>query len=207
MNATGHPPPLSSASTDDTNAAEPERSAWWHRRQRDLRELLRHMRGRWFLYLPVFAIWAFAYARLFVDPTPRVPVLFNWTPSLPYRVALMQYGHAPLRRGDLIVFAFAGEAQAHYRGLRGQPFFKRVRGVPGDVITVQGRIVLVNGEPVGVAKTHAHDRHPLAPIAPMVIPAGHYYVQGTSPDSFDSRYHESGLVRSEQVLGVVVPIF
>lgn len=165
------------------------------------------MRGRWFLYVPVFAIWGFAFARVFIDPTPRVPVLFNWTPSLPYHVALMQYGHAPVQRGDFIVFAFAGEAQAHYRGLRGQPFFKRVRGLPGDVVSVQDRIVLVNAEPVGVAKTHAHDRHPLAPIAPMVIPPGHYYVQGTSPDSFDSRYRESGLVRAEQVLGVVVPIF
>lgn len=165
------------------------------------------MRRRWFLYLPVFAIWGFAYARLFIDPMPRMPVLFNWTPSLPYHVAVMQYGHPPLQRGDLIVFAFAGEAQMHYRGLRGQPFFKRVRGLPGDVVSVQDRVVLVNGDPVGVAKTHARDRHPLAPIAPMVIPPGHYYVQGTSPDSFDSRYHESGLVRDEQVLGVVVPIF
>lgn len=60
---------------------------------------------------------------------------------------------------------------------------------------------------MGIAKTHAHDRHPLAPIDAMVIPAGHYYVQGTSPDSFDSRYRSSGLVRADQVLGVVVPLF
>lgn len=169
--------------------------------------LLRQMRRRWYLYLPVFAIWGFAYARLFLDPTPRMPVLFNWTPSLPYHVALMQYGSHPVRRDDLIVFAFAGEAQAQYPGLRGQPFFKRVRGLPGDVITVAGRLVYVNGEAVGFAKTHAHDRHPLAPIQPMVIPAGHYFVQGSSADSFDSRYRESGLVRADQVLGVVVPLF
>ncbi|WP_415841976.1 conjugative transfer signal peptidase TraF [Paracidovorax anthurii] len=185
----------------------PARPRWWSRRRRDLRELLRHMRRRWIVYLPVFAIWGFAYARLFIDPTPRVPVLFNWTPSLPYRMALMQYGHAPLRRGDLIVFAFDGEAQAQYPGLRRQPFFKIVRGLPGDAVTLQGRLVHVNGEPMGIAKTHAHDRNPLAPIDAVVIPAGHYYVQGTSADSFDSRYRESGLVRADQVLGVVVPLF
>ena len=105
------------------------------------------------------------------------------------------------------MFSFAGEAQEHYRGLRGQPFFKMVRGLPGDIVTVQGRLVYVNGEPVGIAKTHAHDHHPLTPIDAMVIPAGHYYVQGTSPDSFDSRYRSSGLVRADQVLGVVVPLF
>ena len=172
-----------------------------------VRELLCHARRRWYLYLPVFAIWGLAYTRLFLDPTPRVPLLFNWTPSLPYRAALLQYGPHTLQRGDFIVFAFAGEAQSHYPGLRGQPFFKIVRGVPGDVVTVTGRQVAVNGQSVGVAKTQAYDRRPLSPIAPTVIPPGHYYVQGTHPDSFDSRYRESGLVRAEQVIGVVVPLF
>ncbi|MGZ7184199.1 S26 family signal peptidase, partial [Streptococcus pyogenes] len=78
-------------------------------------------------------------------------------------------------------------------GLAGQPFFKIVRGLPGDMIGVAGREVRINGELVGIAKTHAFDRHPLEPITPGVIPAGRYYVQGLSPDSFDSRYRESGL--------------
>ena len=79
-------------------------------------DFLRHMRRRWYLYLPVFAIWGFAYARVFIDPTPRVPVLFNWTPSLPYSVALVNYGPHALQRGDYIVFAFAGEARSTYPG-------------------------------------------------------------------------------------------
>ena len=170
-------------------------------------DLMRHMRARWYLHVPVFAVWAFAYARVFIDPTPRVPVLFNWTPSLPYSVALVQYGPHTLRRGDYVVFAFAGEAQAAYPGLHGQPFFKIVRGMPGDAVTVEDRVVAINGEVVGQAKTHAYDRRPLDPISATVIPPGHYYVQGTSPDSFDSRYRASGLVRAEQVLGTVVPLF
>lgn len=173
----------------------------------DFRDLLRHMRRRWYLYLPVFAIWGFAYTRLFIDPTPRVPVLFNWTPSLPYHVAWLQYGPHTLRRGDYVVFAFAGEAQADYPGLQGQPFFKIVRGLPGDTVTVLDRVVAVNGEIVGTAKTHTFDRRPLDPIAATVIPPRHYYVQGSSPDSFDSRYRTSGLVSAEQVLGTVVPLF
>ena len=170
-------------------------------------DFLRHMRVRWYLYLPIFTVWGFAYTRMFVDPTPRVPVLFNWTPSLPYAVALVQYGPHPLQRGDYIVFAFAGEARTAYPGLDRQPFFKIVRGLPGDTVTVSGRTVAVNGQVVGTAKTHTFDRRPLDPIAPTVIPPGHYYVQGTSADSFDSRYRASGLVRAEQVLGTVVPLF
>ncbi|WP_374260643.1 conjugative transfer signal peptidase TraF [Zoogloea sp.] len=145
--------------------------------------------------------------RLFIDATPRLPVLFNWTPSLPYRVALLVNDAGELHRGDYVVFAFAGAAHADYPGLRGQPFFKIVRGLPGDTVSVQGRVVAINGMPVGVAKTHAHDRRPLAPIAPTVIPPGYFYVQGTSPDSFDSRYAASGLVRADQVIGRAVPLF
>jgi conjugal transfer pilin signal peptidase TrbI len=172
-----------------------------------VRDFGTHLRQRWYLYLPVFAIWGFAYTRLFIDPTPRLPVLFNWTPSLPCRVALLQYGPNALKRGDYVVFAFDGEAQTRYPGLRGQPFFKIVRGLPGDRITVDGRVVAINGEVVGQAKTHTHDRQVLEPILAAEIPAGHYYVQGTSPDSFDSRYRASGLVRADQVLGTVIPLF
>ena len=170
-------------------------------------DFLRHMRRRWYLYLPVFGIWALAYTRLFFDATPRVPVLFDWTPSLPYKVAVLHSGKTTLRRGDFIVFAFAGDGARSYPGLAGQPFFKIVRGLPGDRVSVDGREVRINGEPVGTAKTHAFDRRPLEPIASGVIPPDCYYVQGLSPDSFDSRYRESGLVRAQQVIGVVDPIF
>ena len=180
------------------------------RRQRVLKhfaDFLHHVRRRWPLYLPIVAVWGFAYTRLFIDPTPRLPLLFNLTPSLPYRIALLQHSPRPLRRGDFIVFSFDGEAQGRYPRLHGQPFFKIVRGLPGDTVAVAGRQVAVNGENVGIAKTHAYDLRPLAPIAPTIIPPGHYYVQGTSPDSFDSRYRDSGLVRAEQVIGIVVPLF
>lgn len=170
-------------------------------------EFLRHVRRRWYLYLPVAVIWGLAYTRLYVDPTPRLPVLFNWTASLPYRVALVRYGPHQLERGDYIVFSFAGDAQVSYPGLRGQPFFKQVRGLPGDVVTVEGHAVALNGEVVGLAKPRAFDRRPLEPIAATVIPPEHYYVQGTGPDSFDSRYRSSGLVRADQVIAAVVPLF
>ena len=85
--------------------------------------------------------------------------------------------------------------------------FSIIHLVPGDAVTVAGRHVAINGEEVGVAKLQAYDRSPLVPITPTVIPPGHYYVQGTSPDSFDSRYQDSGLVRAEQVVGVVVPLY
>ncbi len=170
--------------------------------------LARHTRAHWLAYGCVFSIWGLAFTRVFIDPTPRLPVLFNWTPSVPYRVAIVRYGgQKALGRGDFIIYAFEGDAQRTYPGLHAQPFFKQIRGVPGDRITVAGRQVFVNNQAVGIAKAHTFDGHPLDPIGALVIPAGHYYVQGSNPDSFDSRYLASGLVRTSQVIGKVTPIF
>jgi len=77
----------------------------------------------------------------------------------------------------------------------------------GDSVSTSGGSGVFDTSAVGTAKTHTFDRRPLEPIAATVIPPGHYYVQGTSADSFDSRYRASGLVRAEQVLGTVVPLF
>ncbi|WP_205854926.1 conjugative transfer signal peptidase TraF [Piscinibacter defluvii] len=172
-----------------------------------VRQMRADLRRRWFVFAVVGLVWALALVRLFVHHVPVLPILFNWTPSLPYKVAVVDYGSALLARGDLVVYSFDGPAgQGAYPGLRHQALFKRVAGVAGDVVTVQGRDVFVNGALVGRAKTHAFDRRPLEPIAPTVIPAGQLYVQGTSIDSFDSRYSLSGLVRVQDVRAKVIPI-
>jgi len=166
-----------------------------------------HVRQRWYLYLPLLAIWALAYARVFFAPVPQIPLLFNLTPSLPYRVALLRALPAAPTRGQYVLYRFDGDAQRDYPGLRGQPFFKQVTGLPGDKVAVRGRGVFVNGAWVGDAKPRTFDGRTLATIEPTVIPAGHYFVSGSSPDSFDSRYALSGLVRGDQIVGRVEPWF
>ena len=178
---------------------------WWARGARSLgRDVLR----RWWLYCALLGIWGLALFRLFVPHVPVLPVMFNWTPSLPYSVVFVDYWHGPVQRGDLVVYRFTGEAgRRDYPGLKDQAFFKRVAGMPGDTVTVADRDVFVNGLLVGRAKTHTFDRRPLQPISPTVIPPGFLYVQGTSPDSFDSRYRTSGLVPLRDVQAKVRPIF
>lgn len=169
--------------------------------------MLQDMRRRWPAYGLVGVIWALAMLRVFADHTPRLPVLFNNTPSLPYKVALVRYGVKQFVRGDYIVYAFDGSAQQYFPGLKGQPFFKVIRGVAGDRVDVRGREVFVNGASVGMAMPYALKRVTLLPIAPSVIPPGYFYVQGTSVDSFDSRYSISGLVRADQIVAAVQPLF
>lgn len=171
------------------------------------RQLYADLRRRWYIAALLAAIWALALVRVFVHHVPVLPVLFNWTPSLPYKVAVVAYGSASLARGDLVIYAFEGPAgRSAYPGLRRQAFFKRIAGVAGDVVSVNGRDVFVNGAFVGRAKTRAFDRRPLEPIMATVIPHGQLYVQGTSVDSFDSRYSLSGLVRVQDVRAKVIPV-
>ena len=165
------------------------------------------LRRRWYLFAILALVWVLAVMRLFVHHTPVVPVLINWTPSVPYRVVYVDYFDRSLGRGDLVVYTFEGQAaERDYPGLRHQPFFKRIAGLPGDAVTVRDREVFVNGVRVGRAKTQTFDRRPLEPIDSTVIPPGFLYVQGTSPDSFDSRYRSSGLVRQQDVKAKVRPL-
>ena len=84
------------------------------------------------------AIWALAMTRVFIHHTPVLPVLFNWTPSLPYRIVVVDHGPSALLRGDLIVYAFDGEAaERDYPGLQRQPFFKKIVGVIIGTVTVR----------------------------------------------------------------------
>jgi conjugal transfer pilin signal peptidase TrbI len=178
---------------------------WW---VCGVRLLCADLKRRWVLFAAVGAIWALALIRLFVHPMPVIPLLFNWTPSLPYHVVLIDRGSQSLARGDLIVYAFAGEAaEKDYPGLMRQAFFKRIAGVAGDSVTVKDRDIFINGVHVGRAKTHTFDRRPLEPIAPTVIPQGFLYAQGTGADSFDSRYRSSGLVAVRDVAAKVRPLF
>ncbi|KQW93199.1 hypothetical protein ASC94_11025 [Massilia sp. Root418] len=169
---------------------------------------LRRMRADWPCYALLAAVWLLACVRVLVDPVPRLPILFNVTPSLPYLVAVVDYSALGVAKGDYVIFSFRGEAVRHVPGLRGQPFFKRVAGVAGDRIEVRGRAVLVNGVDAGLAKRYAVvSRLALEPIAATVIPAGYLYMQGVDADSFDSRYRLCGLVAERDVLAVVRPLF
>lgn len=155
----------------------------------------------------LFVIWVLAFQRLFVDPVPRVPLLVNWTASLPYHVAWLERGVTRFDRGDFVLYAFSGKAVADYPGLARQPFFKIVAGLPGDAIRVEERNVFVADRYVGFAKLRTFDGRPLTPVRAPLVPAGHYYVHGTGADSFDSRYAEAGFVAAGEIIGKVRPWF
>lgn len=134
----------------------------------------------------------------------------RWGGILPYR---------PIKRGDIIVFRYPIHPQEH--------FVKRVIGVPGDRIRLQGKHVLVNGrqmvEPYVIHRKADHntyrDEFPRTDVldpnvearwwlqmrslmrnGDLVVPPGQYFALGDNRDeSLDSRYW--GFVPRENIIG------
>ncbi|MCI9183974.1 MAG: signal peptidase I [Lachnospiraceae bacterium] len=81
---------------------------------------------------------------------------------------------------------------------------KRVIGLPGDVVQVQGGYLYVNGERLNAG--NRLDQVSLAGLAenPVELGEGEYFLLGDNRDSSeDSRFANVGNVRQEQILGKV----
>lgn len=111
------------------------------------------------------------------------------------------------KRGDLILFdPPASRLLTRHFGAALQPFGKRVVGVAGDLVTVQGRKFFINGRAVALAKPTSRWGEPLALGPTGTIPRGCYFVATDHKDSFDSRYAAIGWICAARVLGVGGPV-
>ena len=171
-------------------------AAFLRRRFAECRDLARFLRHHWFATVLIVLVYAAAKHWLW----------FNISPSLPYNLVWLEYGATP-QRGELMLYRFAGPTLPGIEHLNALPFFKRAAGMPGDEIRVVNRIVSVGDTRIGFARYHASSGLALDPIPAGVIPAGYIFAQADSPDSFDSRYAQSGLVPVDRILGVAHPIF
>lgn len=127
----------------------------------------------------------------------------NVSESLPDKAFVVaKYDHK-IERGNYVSFAWNGSGP-YGKGLE---FVKIIRGVPGDVVTLEGRKVFINGEYVATAKELSKTRQPLELGPTGVIPPGKYFVFAPHPDSLDSRYALTGWIDEEAILGRAYPIF
>lgn len=135
---------------------------------------------------------------LLINPWYRLS--WSYSDSLPARIVLIVFGEAP-QRGDIVAMRWVGPPVAGH--FENDIFLKRVAGVAGDRVSASGRAFFVNGAPVGVAKTHATSGFALETGPTGLIANGHYYLAGSSKDSFDSRYRIFGWIPDTQIVGKV----
>ena len=129
--------------------------------------------------------------------TPYAMLGWNVTDSLPGRVYLIVKVQKP-GQGDKVAF-YPPKTPYYPQGIF---FTKILLGMPGDVVSHQGRDVYLNSKKIGTAVPFDRARHRPLEMAPAgVIPAGHYFVWTPHPRSYDSRYADIGLVSDAQILG------
>jgi len=95
----------------------------------------------------------------------------------------MVYLFWPVERGDIIVFMYPED--------RTKDYVKRAIGLPGDVISMKGTTVFINGKPlVEPYAIYIPDRHMLGEggFDPITVPEGKLFMMGDNRDnSADSR--------------------
>lgn len=154
----------------------------------------------WFLALVILAVPASVHVvanyRIGIDP--------QLTPSLPWRLALIDLRDREICRDDVVAFRAVGIA-IDVEGTTIHPdgtwLMKRVVGVPGDRIRVDDAGLHVNDALVAsgldLAGTLGHP--PAHWFRAEVVAAGRLYVAGLHPRSYDSRYF--GPIAEHQIVG------
>lgn len=83
---------------------------------------------------------------------------------------------------------------------------KIIAGIPGDRIFIQNQTLYLNDVEIGSIQTVSKSGKTYHPIAEGTILEGNYFVYTPHPESFDSRYLEFGLVKSDWIKEVLCPL-
>jgi signal peptidase I len=129
----------------------------------------------------------FTTARYVVDGSSMEPTLHTGQFLIVSRLA---YRLGSPQRGDIIVFHFPGNPNEDY--------VKRIIGLPGETVTIQGDKVFVNGVPL--QETYVSPGALMTYQGSWTVPEGSYFVLG------DNRAHSSdsrtwGMLSSEYIIG------
>ncbi len=112
----------------------------------------------------------------------------------------LSYHFQSPQRGDVVVFS---PTEALKRQNFEDAFIKRVIGLPGEKVEIQGGRVYINDQPLR-EKYIADD--PSYQYGPVIVPADHYLVLGDNRNnSYDSHYW--GFVPRENIIGRAVVRF
>lgn len=143
-----------------------------------------NVRGRWIGWIGAFLVVLMLISQFVI-------VRWNVSNSLPGRIFIGTTWSFTLKRGDIVSFDHP---------LFPAPIAKIVVGVAGDRVEIVNGHVVVNRIDRGIIL----DKSPrsgklLRSIQPCVIPEGYVYVWAPHYESFDSRYHDIGLIHLSRI--------
>lgn len=160
--------------------------------------------GPWalFMMLVVAVDLVFGFVRPFVLEPMNVPSA-SMAPTLEPGDRVLTnklvYDFADPDRGDLVVFESVDER-------KDEEIVKRVVGLPGEEISVQEGVLLVNGEPppepylLALQESPTNETPGVDSFGPMIVPQNHVFVMGDNrTNSYDSRFF--GPVPEENLVG------
>ncbi len=105
----------------------------------------------------------------------------------------LAYRFGQPERGQVVVF--------HNPQNTNEDYIKRIIGLPGDIVSMQGETVYINGEPL----PQPYQTEPLPPgyqFGPLEVPPNSIFVMGDNrPNSRDSRYPEVGPISEDLIVG------
>lgn len=138
----------------------------------------------------------FVYQPVKVEGTSMMPSLIDQE-RIFINKFIYRFGIGQVERGDMVVFWFPGDPSKSY--------IKRVIGLPGDLVEIDGGSVRVNRLPL--AETYVpeeyRDRQSYGPVR---VPADHYFVMGDHRSSSnDSR--NWGPVHRRYIYGKAVFVY
>ena len=126
--------------------------------------------------LLAFVVIVFLYQPVQVEGTSMMPRLYDHERIF---INKFWYRFEPIHRGDIVVFRYPLDPSKSY--------IKRVIGLPGEWVSIQQGLVLIDGKPL--AETYVppsyldHESYP-----PVRVETGRYYVLGDHRESSnDSR--------------------
>lgn len=127
---------------------------------------------------------------------------WNTTDSLPQKLFIIKIGTLPAKNDYAMFYA---PSTSYFN--KKDTLIKKVIGISGDIVTQKGQGFYINGQKIGVAKTHSLKGRPLQSGPTGTIPRGKYFVWTPHLDSYDSRYEEIGWIDESAMVGTAYPLF
>lgn len=184
--------------THSDSGATTRRNSWL-RRKRRRREPTRVFLSKALILVTVLATFYMAFLARY-----KLGIDLQDVRCLPWRVWFVDTADHQVTRGDYVEFRTDDRVAQFFTP--GSRFLKEVVGVPGDHVMVKEGVVLVNGRPLAELNLAKKIGKPLSSFSrDFIVPKGRYWVMGTHPYSYDSRYW--GTISQAQILGQGYPIW